>query len=352
MTYIPRLGFACKWIDTPEQVDGIKPKDPAKKYNTGGTTITWLNKQTKDVAEQKLWDLMVQNLEATRLLVERVGNLPRHLRMVRLSSDILPAYTQEDWSYFWRKPDVQATCEIEFAKIGNIARQQDVKLSFHPGQFTVLASDNPDVVNRSIDEFEYHTDMARMMGYGDRFHSDGFKINVHISGRNGPRGIVDAIPRLSQEAKNLITIENEEITYGLDDCLTLAEHGVAIVLDIHHHWCREGEYIQPGDDRVKRVIDSWRGVRPTMHYSYSRDEHLPQGFTHQDRPAMDILLESGHKKQKLRAHSDFYPNQKVNEWALSFLNNFDIMCEAKAKNLASFKLAESIPTSLLEPLPF
>ncbi|MCQ6458593.1 hypothetical protein, partial [Vibrio parahaemolyticus] len=85
-------------------------------------------------------------------------------------------------------PDVQATCEIEFAKIGNIARQQDVKLSFHPGQFTVLASDNPDVVNRSIDEFEYHTDMARMMGYGDRFHSDGFKINVHISGRNGPRG--------------------------------------------------------------------------------------------------------------------------------------------------------------------
>jgi hypothetical protein len=64
------------------------------------------------------------------------------------------------------------------------------------------------------------------------------------------------------------------------------------------------------------------------------------------------LLESGHKKQKLRAHSDFYPNQKVNEWALSFLNNFDIMCEAKAKNLASFKLAESIPTSLLEPLPF
>ena len=41
MTTIPRIGFACKWIDTPEQMDGIKPKDPAKKYNTGTTTITW-----------------------------------------------------------------------------------------------------------------------------------------------------------------------------------------------------------------------------------------------------------------------------------------------------------------------
>ena len=48
---------------------------------------------------------------------------------------------------------------------------------------------------------------------------------------------------------------------------------------------------------------------------------------------MTFLLDLGCKKQKLRAHSDFYPNEKVNEWALSFLDNFDIQCEAKAKNL-------------------
>jgi len=71
---IKRIGFACKWIDHPSQVDGIKPNDDAKQYNTGGTTITWLNRQTKDVAEQKLWDIMVQNIEATRRLVERVGS--------------------------------------------------------------------------------------------------------------------------------------------------------------------------------------------------------------------------------------------------------------------------------------
>ena len=45
-------------------------------------------------------------------------------------------------------------------------------------------------------------------------------------------------------------------------------------MDIHHHWIRDEEYIDANDDRVKRVIDSWRGQRPSMHYSYSRDEHL------------------------------------------------------------------------------
>ena len=44
------------------------------------------------------------------------------------------------------------------------------------------------------------------------------------------------------------------------------------------------------------------------------------------------------QKQKLRAHSDFYPNEKANEWALSFWKDFAIQCEAKAKNLASEQL--------------
>jgi UV DNA damage endonuclease len=125
--------------------------------------------------------------------------------------------------------------------------------------------------------------------------------------------------------------------HGLDQSLHLEKH-VALVLDIHHHWIRDEEYIQADDDRVKRVIDSWRGVRPTLHYSYSRDEWLPEGYTHNEKHDINILLEDGSKKQKLRAHSDFYPNTTVNEWALSFWDNFDIQCEAKAKNLASEQL--------------
>jgi UV DNA damage repair endonuclease len=331
-----KIGFACKWIDHAEQVDGIKPKDDAKKYNTGSTTVAWLNRQSRDVADQKLWDLMVQNIESTRLLVERVGKLDENLRMVRLSSDILPVYTEPVWSRFWRLPDTRAYCERGFKQIGDVARKSGVRLSFHPGQFTVLASVNENIVERSIEEFEYHADMARWMGFGLSFQD--LKINVHISGRAGPEGIRRAYKRLSPEARNCITIENEENAWGLDDCLSISDL-VPIVLDIHHHWCREGEYISAMDSRVVRVVDSWRGVRPTLHYSISREDYLVD-HNLQTLPDYRSLLTEGHKKQKLRAHSDFMWNTAVNEWALSFLNTHDIMVEAKGKNLASFALAD------------
>jgi UV damage endonuclease UvdE len=329
-----KIGFACKWIDHADQVNGIKKDDDAKQYNTGSTTVRWLNNQSKDIAEQRLWDLMVHNIESTRKLVNRVGTLNEHLRMVRISSDILPVYTQADWSYFWRRADVVAYCERHFREIGDVARKHNVRLSFHPGQFTVLASDNPGIVGRSIEEFEYHADMVRYMGYGKTFQD--FKINVHISGKQGPDGIRSAYKRLSQEARNCITIENEENSWGLDDCLSISDV-VPIVLDVHHHWIREGEYISPTDDRVSRVVDSWRGVRPTMHYSVSREDYLVE-HDKLTAPVHAQLLLDGYKKQKLRAHSDFYWNQKTNEWAITFLNQFDIMCESKGKNLASLEL--------------
>ena len=60
------------------------------------------------------------------------------------------------------------------------------------------------------------------------------------------------------------------------------------------------------------------------------------------RPDMDALLEQGYKKTKLRAHSDFYWNNAVNDWAGSFTKDFDIMCESKAKNLASIDFYNKI----------
>jgi UV DNA damage endonuclease len=329
-----RIGFACKWIDGPSQINGVKQKDECKQYNTGSTTVAWLNRQSREVAEQKLYDLMTGNIESVRKLVERVGDLDENLRMVRLSSDILPVYTEPTWGRYWRDPDVRAYCERAFGEVGALARERGVRLSMHPGQFTVLASDSPDIVNRSIEEFEYHVDMARWMGYGKTFQD--FKINVHIAGRQGPAGIRSALARMTPEARNTLTIENDEMTWGIEDSLELI-NDCALVLDIHHHWIKTGEYIETTDDRVKRVIDSWRGVRPVIHYSVSREDCLVEHPGH-IRPDLSTLLEQGYKKAKLRAHSNFYWNTAVNEWALSFRDHFDIMCESKAKNLASFSL--------------
>lgn len=337
---VKRIGFACKYMHPDQSQPKRILEELQRPLNTKATTVAWLNRQSRDDAEQRLWDIMLHNTESARRLVEYVSALPEDLRMVRLGSDILPVYTEPSWSYFWNRVDVIDAMVPRFAAIGELARRTGVRLSFHPGQFCVLASDNPDIVDRSIEEFEYHVNMAKWMGFGNAFQD--FKINVHIAGRQGPEGIKRVIPRLSPEARNCLTIENDEMSWGLNSSLELVDH-CALVLDIHHHWIRNGEYIDANDDRVKRVIDSWRGVRPVIHYSVSREDLLPDhcGNT---RPDLDTLLEQGYKKAKLRAHSDYYWNSAVNEWALTFRDNFDIMCESKAKNLASFALYEQATT--------
>ena len=332
---IQRIGFACKYMHPDQSLKKKLLEDIQREYSESATTITWLNRQAREVAEEKLWDLMVKNAGSAKKLIEYVGGLPHGRRMVRLGSNMCPAYTESSWSYFYKKPEVRRTLEREWAKVGAVARSLDVRLSMHPGQFCVLASDNPDVVNRSIEEFEYHADIIRWMGYGKNWQD--FKCNVHISGRRGPAGIRDALKRLSPEARNCITIENDENAWGIDASLELAEH-VALVLDIHHHWCNSGgEYIEQDDDRFTRIKDSWRGVRPVIHYSVSRDEYL-HDVPRDKRPDFQQLLESGYKKAKLRAHSDYCNNTAVNDWALSFLEHADIMTEAKMKNLASQQL--------------
>lgn len=326
-----RLGTVCKWIDTVDQILVVGAKDDAKKYNTSTTTVAWLNRQTREVAEQKLWDLMKLNIESVRLLVDKIGSLEPELRMLRLSSEIFPCYTEPKWNYFWKRSDVREYASKHLAVAGDIARAKGARLSMHPGPFTVLASHRDDIVNLSIDEMEYHADIARWMGFGSKFQD--FKINIHISGKRGPDGIRAVYGRMSPEARNCITIENEENTHGLDQCLTLADL-VPIVLDIHHHWTREGEYIQPSDPRVARVIESWRGVRPTIHYSVSREDCLV-GHPVDVLPDHASLLAAGHNKQRLRAHSNFMWNNAVNDWALSHWSYADLMVECKSKNLGT-----------------
>ena len=333
---VKRIGFACKYMH-PDQTQKKKLLEEIQRpLNTRSTTVAWLNRQTKNVAEERLWEICKHNIQSYYNLIKYVGGLKNELRMVRLGSDVLPVYTEPTWSYFWRLPDVRKYCEQALAPVGQLARDLDVRLSMHPGQFTVLASDSDDIVNRSVEEFEYHVDVARWMGFGQQYQD--FKINVHISGRKGPAGILDVYPRLSPEARNTITIENDENSWGIEASLELG-HKLALVLDIHHHWVKTGEYIQPSDDRYSRIVDSWRGVRPVIHYSVSREDILIDHDVNA-LPNMDKLLEQGYKKQKLRAHSDFMWNNAVNDWALSFNETADIMVESKAKNLASIKLFE------------
>lgn len=310
-----KLGFACKYLDA-----DLKQPFPFK-----ATTRTRFLSLPADEQKKLIYDLSVANLTNFALTLEKLALLPDALRMMRIGNDLLPLYTVPEATPIYN--DFLPELAPLFTRCGEIARQYNIRLSFHPGQYSVLASDNPLVVERAIEDVEYHALCARLMGYGKTFQD--FKINIHMNGRKGFEGFQEAFRQLREETQRMLTVENDEISCSLDDVLQ-AEALCPIVLDIHHHWVKEAEFITPDDPRVARVIASWRGVRPVLHYSISQEGLIPeQGFPDQQ--------ELGVSKSKLRAHSDYYFNNTLNDWALSF-DAFDIMCEVKMKNLARDQL--------------
>lgn len=335
-----KIGYCCKTVKL-DTKSGQPVSIP--ELNFKATTATWIKNNPK-LAEQKLWEITEHNVHAMKRMVEYVGELHDNRRMVRVGSDVFPLFTHSEAQHFWSQAAPRDMARKVLEQVGDYCRSRNIRLSMHPGQFVVLASDRPDVVENSIAEFEYHTEIARMMGYGKSWHDHGFKINIHISGRNGPEGFLHTLGRLSPEARNLITIENEENSHGLEAVLSISKH-VAVVPDIHHHWCREGEYIRRSDERIQRVIDSWRGVRPTLHYSVSREDILV-GHDPTVLPDRDALIATGFSKQKLRAHSDYYWNTACNQWAIEFADAFDIQLESKCKNLAADKFVAEVYATL------
>lgn len=332
---IQRVGFACKYVHPDQSLPAKKLKSIQQRLTERTTTNAWLQHQSLDQAYERLWDIVRHNAQAAYNLVQYVGGLPHGQRMVRLGSDQLPFFTHDNWRDFYRRRDVQEYATRAYADVGALARELDVRMSMHPGQFTVLASDRRDVADRSLEELEYHALIAKWMGFGSVFQD--FKINVHLSGRRGADGFLEYKRVMSPELRNMLTIENDEYASGVDDILAL-EHDFALVFDTHHHMIHSEEFITPNDDRFKRVIDSWRGVRPVIHYSVSRDEYMSD-IPQDELPDMNVLLQKA-KKNKLRAHSDFYNHRASNLMVLELGEIADIMCEAKMKNLASAQLFE------------
>lgn len=327
-----RIGFACKLLDSTGK------NIPEMNYRS--TTVAWLNRQTRDVAVARLWEIMQHNVDATRAAIAHVGTFEPELRMMRIGSDMLPVYTEPNWSWFWQQSDVRKYLEQTLAPVGALARKLDVRLSMHPGQFCCIVSNNEDIVRRSIEELEYHTDIVRWMGFGKS--KLDFKVNIHLSGKLGLDGFDNAHTQMSTELRNCLTLENDEYQTGIDTLISLKDK-VGIVLDIHHHFIHSHEYINSNDDRIKHIIDSWQGVKPVFHYSQSREEYLRNFLT--EMPCMD-RLQIVAKKAKLRSHSDFYKHKILNEWAFTHLNWGDCMAESKMKNLASFELYNQLLGSI------
>jgi len=332
----PRLGFCCKYI--PEDGDA----ETSRELNVSAVTMAYLGRLDAKAAYDKLASVVAHNLKAVRNQIEVVAARPPVEHLLRLSSGLLPGYTHPACEAFYRDADLRNLIETSLAETGAIARRRGVRLSMHPGQFCVITSANEAAIRNGVAEFEYHADVMRHMGYGGGWHPDGAHVNIHGGARAmGAEGFRAGLARLSEQARNLITVENDEVSYGLDDLLPLADV-VPIVLDLHHHWIQSrGEYIGPDDSRIRQIIASWRGVRPVSHVSVSREEFLSDPDI-RTLPDFEALVAAGVKSRDLRAHSDLMWNEALSDLVAEHLAWSDFEIEAKMKNIASEGLAHHV----------
>ncbi|POR40757.1 UV damage endonuclease UvsE [Methylobacterium sp. V23] len=345
----PRLGFCCKFILEPpsEPFKTLKAaREATLQMNLTHATMAHLKSLAPAARRDKLEGLVRHNLGALERQVTWVAARPVIERLLRIASNVLPGYTHAVAQDIYAEPEMRRLVEDGLARIGGIARAGAVRLSFHPGPFCVIASQNPAAQRNGIEELEHHAELMAMLGYGQGWHPHGAHINIHVGARDpGIEGFRASLPKLSQTARDLLTVENDENFFGLDTVLGLADV-VPVVLDLHHHWVESrGAYIEPDDPRVARVRESWRGVRPVAHISVSR-EGLLEGHAADALPDFAALTEAGHNWRDLAAHSDMMWNRAVNALVARHMTWADFEIEAKSKNIASAGIAAEIAATL------
>ena len=336
MTGDPRIGFCCTFQSP------IGDAEEERRMNMRTTTIAHLMRLSPGEAFDKLSGIVAHNLDTLDNQLGYIAGLPPLERMFRILSGIFPGYSHADVRHYYDDADLKALIERRLAAAGAFAREQDIRLSMHPGQHAILATLRPEALANAIADVMEHVAIMTMLGFGGGWHPHGAHVNIHGGSRAaGIEGLCYGIAQLPEEARNLVTLENDETSFGLNDLLAVKDE-IAIVVDFHHHWVfTQGEYLEPDDPRIADILASWRGVRPAAHISVSREALVPH-LSPFDRPDYAALSAEGFKAAKLRGHSDMMWNLAVNDLVASHLGWCDVEVEAKAKNLASAQLADHV----------
>ena len=251
-------------------------------------------------------DLVAQNLKDLYTILE--WNHKHDIRVFRLSSDLTPWGSEYEFTDLPNATEVMAL----FKKCGQYALDHDIRLSFHPGQFCVLASPKEHVVLNAISDLELH---GRLMDALLQPRSHLAKINIHLGGAYGDKQkaaqtFCKNFPRLSDAVKTRLTVENDDrpnlfSTQELYDYV-YSNTGIPIVFDFHHHAIHpDGLSEQAG---LALAFKTWQ-VRPCTHYSESKQLERP--------------------KAVLRAHSTLIYS-KIPDHGF----DFDCVVEAKGKEQA------------------
>lgn len=291
------LGYCCI---------NLSLKDSGVSTNRSMIKRTFLEKG-KDYAGE----LAFMNLKDLLKILK--WNVDNGIKIYRMSSDIFP------WMSEYQFEDLENFQQLnsQLQNIGQYIKENGLRVSFHPGQFDVLASPSEHIVEKTIFDLDQHSRIMDLMGL-PQDHSSA--INIHIGGSYGDKEkalntFCKNFERLSQSTTSRLVVENDDKAsqYGVQDLYdgVYKKIGCPITFDhFHHLFC-------PNDldsgSAATLAASTWGNITPLQHYSSSR-------MIHEDSSVVN------------RSHADY-----IYEPIQSYGIIADVELEAKAKDLALLK---------------
>lgn len=293
-----RLGYVCLCLS----IDGTSPRGA----------------RLRNANPDRLRELIAANLDGLETVIR--FNAAHAVRLFRISSDVIPfgSHPVNDlpwWDLFGDR----------LSAIGSLIRDADMRVSMHPGQYTLLSSPDADVTRNAVLDLAYHARLLDTLGL-DATH----KLVIHVGGAYGnPPAALERWRRnletLDAAVRERLVVENDERLFGAGDVLRLSEStGVPVVLDVLHERVFAGPAAAATlPDLLRAAFRSWRtsdGV-PKIHYATQAEGRRPG------------------------AHADYVDTAEFATFLKDFApieHTFDCMLEAKAKDLALFKLRHDL----------
>lgn len=295
-----RIGYCCISLGVNE---GLSKKEEIL-VNRGMVKKTFESKGLSYVSE-----LILLNLKDTIKILNY--NIKNNIKIYRLSSDSFPWMSEYN---FLNLPNFDIIKNL-LEDIGNKIKKNDLRVSYHPGPFNVLASENENVVKKTIFELNQHAELMDLMGLDQTTY---YPINIHINTTKKTREMAakrfcDNFNLLSESCKKRLTIENDDklSQYSVKILYDLIHKniGIPIVFDQLHF--KLGPQDLTMEESLRLALSTWK-TKPLTHMASSARNEDPTGLE--------------------RAHAN-YIYEKIETFGLIF----DTEIESKAKDLAVLK---------------
>ncbi len=271
------------------------------------------------------------------------------IRMYRMSSDLAPYATHPDMPQFHGMVRESAA---ELRAVGAKARALDIRLSFHPSQYVVLNSPDPELVRKSAWDLLSQAEILDTMELGPEA-----VMVIHVGGTYGDREAsnvrwVETWATLPEPVRRRLVLEHDDIRFSAEDVLWINGHtGVPLIFDHQHFLC-----LNPSGrdmmETVTAILRTWPdGVRPKIHFSSPRTE-LRELKRAVKTPKTPVKVKAGAKPAKKArkfttvqiapvwtGHADYiHPFEFMGFMRAARHLDFDVMLEAKVKDMALLRL--------------